>query len=58
MNPDSIRIGIFGVRSADAINPDSIRIEVLVRTHLKTKNMKKHVSLYFPDVMSKYIYFC
>ena len=23
----------------------------------KTKNMKKHVSLYFPDVMSKYIYF-
>ena len=21
----------------------------------KTKNMKKHVSLYFPDVMSKYI---
>ena len=23
-----------------------------------TKNMKKHVSLYFPDVMSKYIYFC
>ena len=24
----------------------------------KTKNMKKHVSLYFPDVMSKYIYFC
>ena len=22
----------------------------------KTKNMKKHVSLYFPDVMSKYIY--
>ena len=24
----------------------------------KTKNMKKHVSLYYPDVMSKYIYFC
>ena len=24
----------------------------------KTKNMKKHVLLYFPDVMSKYIYFC
>ena len=24
----------------------------------KTKNMKKPVSLYFPDVMSKYIYFC
>ena len=24
----------------------------------KTKNMKKHVSLCFPDVMSKYIYFC
>ena len=24
----------------------------------KTKNKKKHVSLYFPDVMSKYIYFC
>ena len=23
----------------------------------KTKNMKKHVSLYFPDVMSKFIYF-
>ena len=23
-----------------------------------TKNMKKPVSLYFPDVMSKYIYFC
>ena len=23
----------------------------------KTKNMKKHVSLYFPDVMSKYIFF-
>ena len=23
----------------------------------KTKNMKKHVSLYFPDVMLKYIYF-
>ena len=23
----------------------------------KTKNMKKHVSLYFLDVMSKYIYF-
>ena len=23
----------------------------------KTKNMKKHVSLYFQDVMSKYIYF-
>ena len=23
----------------------------------KTKNMKKQVSLYFPDVMSKYIYF-
>ena len=23
MNPDSIRIAIFGVRSADAINPDS-----------------------------------
>ena len=22
-----------------------------------TKNMKKHVSLYFPDVMLKYIYF-
>ena len=22
-----------------------------------TKNMKKHVSLYFPDVMSKYILF-
>ena len=22
----------------------------------KTKNMKKHLSLYFPDVMSKYIY--
>ena len=22
----------------------------------KTKNLKKHVSLYFPDVMSKYIY--
>ena len=22
----------------------------------KTKNMKKHVSLYFPDVMSKYIF--
>ena len=22
-----------------------------------TKNMKKHVSLYFPDVMWKYIYF-
>ena len=22
----------------------------------KTKNMKKHVSLYFTDVMSKYIY--
>ena len=35
MNPDSIRIAIFGVRSADAINPDSIRIEVLVRMHLK-----------------------
>ena len=35
MNPDSIRIAIFGVRSADAINPDSIQIEVLVRTHLK-----------------------
>ena len=35
MNPDSIRIAIFAVRSADAINPDSIRIEVLVRTHLK-----------------------
>ena len=40
------------------IKKDSIRIEVLVRTHLKTKNMKKHVSPYFPDVMSKYIYFC
>ena len=24
----------------------------------KTKNMKKLVSLYFTDVMSKYIYFC
>ena len=36
MNPDSIRIAIFGVRSVDTINPDSIRIEVLVRTHLKT----------------------
>ena len=24
----------------------------------KTKNMKKHVSLYFLDIMSKYIYFC
>ena len=24
----------------------------------KTKNMKKHVSLYCPDVISKYIYFC
>ena len=35
VNSDSIRIAIFGVRSADAINPDSIRIEVLVRTHLK-----------------------
>ena len=23
----------------------------------KTKNLKKHVSLYFPDVMSKYFYF-
>ena len=23
----------------------------------KTKNMKKHVSLYFPDVISKDIYF-
>ena len=23
----------------------------------KTKNIKKHVSLYFPDVMSKYINF-
>ena len=23
----------------------------------KIKNMKKHVPLYFPDVMSKYIYF-
>ena len=23
----------------------------------KTNNMKKHVSLYFTDVMSKYIYF-
>ena len=39
MNPDSIRIAIFGVRSADAINPDSIRIEVLVRTHLKIRNL-------------------
>ena len=28
------------------------------RKEKKTKNMKKHVSLYFPDVMSKYIYFC
>ena len=37
MNPDSIRIAIFGVHSADAINPDSIRIEVLVRTHLRKK---------------------
>ena len=35
MNPDSIRIAIFGLRSADAISPDSIRIEVLVRTHLQ-----------------------
>ena len=34
MNPDSILIAIFGVCSADAINPDSIQIEVLVRTHL------------------------
>ena len=24
----------------------------------KTENMKKHVSLYFPDVMWKYIYIC
>ena len=24
----------------------------------KTKNMKKHVSLYFRDLTSKYIYFC
>ena len=37
MNPDSIRIAIFGVRSTDAINPDSIRIEVLVRTHLNLR---------------------
>ena len=28
MNPDSIGIAIFGVRSADAVNPDSIRIEI------------------------------
>ena len=27
------------------------------RKKKKTKNMKKHVSLCFPDVMSKYIYF-
>ena len=41
MNPDSIRIAIFGVRSADAINPDSIRIEVLVRTHPKSETEQK-----------------
>ena len=28
-----------------------------IKRKKKTKNMKKHVSLYFPDVMSKYIYF-
>ena len=27
------------------------------RKEKKTKNLKKHVSLYFSDVMSKYIYF-
>ena len=27
------------------------------RKEKKKKNMKKQVSLYFPDVMSKYIYF-
>ena len=44
MNPDSIRIAIFGVRSADAINPDSIRIEVLVRTHLNRAVQGLHLS--------------
>ena len=29
-----------------------------IKRKKKTKNMKKHVSLYFTDVMSKYIYFC
>ena len=29
-----------------------------IKKKKKTKNMKKHVSLYFPDVMSKFIYFC
>ena len=29
-----------------------------IKKKKKTKNMKKHVSLYFPDVMSKYFYFC
>ena len=28
-----------------------------IKRKKKTKNMKKHVSLYFLDVMSKYIYF-
>ena len=43
MNPDSIRIAIFGVCSADAISPDSIRIEVLVRTHLKVYNFSTDI---------------
>ena len=31
-------------------------LAVLLFNKIK-QNMKKHVSLYFPDVMSKYIYF-
>ena len=29
-----------------------------IKKKKKTKNMKKHVSLYFPDVISKYIHLC
>ena len=33
------------------------KIKLKEKKKKMTKNMKKHVSLYFPDVMSKYIYF-
>ena len=35
-----------------------LAVQLFNKIKKKTKNMKKHVSLYFPDVMSKYIYFC
>ena len=54
----NFKLGGVTVLAVQLFNKIKLKKKEKKKKKKKTKNMKKQVSLYFPDVMSKDIYFC